>query len=1377
MLFVALLGLTNSESRLYCAPKGHSWGQDMVARSLLLLRVLLIVVSVVASVPPRPAQAASIVVDSTANSGPGTLRSAILASNASVGVKDTITFNLTGGSVIALTSSLPPIEDPVTVEGAGVTLDGQNVVAAQEDHRSGLAIVGGDTTIRGLTITRFPDMGILIIGVAGSTGPTPGNNVIEGTTIIANGIDGIQSIDSSSNRIGGPLEAQRNIISSNSSSGVRIAARDHQSQGNIVQNNYIGSNSTGIAAQSNGDFGIWLDGVSSSQVVGNLLSGNVLAGLYISNGGSSTLVQGNRIGTNSVGGAALANGEDGVIVDQSNETQILGNVVSGNAENGITIQVGGTGNVVRGNLVGTNADGSASLPNGRHGVAISSASGNTIGGTAVGARNVISGNTADGVSIQGMSSTNNLVQGNLIGLNSAGTVAVGNANGISILEVSGNTIGGMTEAARNVISGNRLAGVTIQDGSANNAVLGNYIGTNATGTAALGNEGSGLFILDAPDNTVGGTVAGVRNVISGNELDGVHITGTGSTGNMVQGNYIGTDATGTAPLGNFDDGVDIREGAKDNTVGGTAAGARNVLADNFDGVHIEGAGTTGNVVQGNYVGTDVSGTEYLGNYDDGVEIGAGAANNVIGGAAAAARNVISGNDWGVYMTSAGAGNRIQGNYIGPDVSGATALGNFSEGIWLFDSPGTIIGGTDDGTGNVISGNDPAITLEGTATTGTMIQGNIVGLNAAGTDELFTSAGIVLDGARATTVGGTTPAARNILSGGLDSGVAILGQAATGNVVSGNYIGTDANGTTDFGNVFAGVFIAGAPNTTIGGTAAGAGNLISGNLGAGVWIDAATAANSVVQGNHIGTTADGTSDLGNVFSGVAITNEPPPEPTGAAGVRFAERRARFAERKVRSARQDADADARQARAAERRAASSARSPAGSTIERGASVDQPSPAERKQGIPAADRIRRALAASPRADVRTGERVRANAVAVSATGVTIGGTDGGAGNTIAFNGFGGVQVFDGAGHSVLGNSIHSNGDLGIDLGFDGVTPNDPGDADEGPNDFQSFPVLTTATSGAGTALAGTLNAAPNATFRVELFSSPQCDPSGHGEGRVFLAARNVATAASGNGSFALNVPRVAPGHIVTATATNPSGSTSEFSACQVVAIAGISITPVTRGLETNEAGGSATFRVALTTKPVANVTIPLRSSNPAEGSVQPAALTFTPDNAMTPQTVTVTGVADSTPDGDVPYMIVTDPATSEDASYNGLNAEDVQLMNRDVVQPGCANRPAITVRSAPNGDGRLRVTVTASRPAQFPGNVVQSFHFKANSTNAAVDIDQVVSRAGAFVHPLAPNTVEKVFFVRRLAPGQAATLHFDVVDACGPWSTFVGGGAQAF
>ena len=278
-----------------------------------------------------------------------------------------------------------------------------------------------------------------------------------------------------------------------------------------------------------------------------------------------------------------------------------------------------------------------------------------------------------GIAIGLSTATGNTISGNHVGTNAAGTAGLGNGlDGVFIgLGAQDNTVGGDTPADRNVISGNGLEGVAIhRSDTVSNTVRGNYIGTDAAGTADVGN-GRGVAIANgAHDNTVG-----PDNVVSWNDGNGVAIYDSGTTGNVVVDNYVGTDASGTADLGNRSYGVCINDGAQDNTVG-----PGNILSGNgWDGVGIYGSGTTGNVVSGNRIGTDGSGTVDLGNSLGGVLVSWGAQDNTIG-----PDNVISGNgQHGIFISEDGTtGNTVSGNTIGADATGVIDLGNTWSGVQI-----------------------------------------------------------------------------------------------------------------------------------------------------------------------------------------------------------------------------------------------------------------------------------------------------------------------------------------------------------------------------------------------------------------------------------------------------------------------------------------------------------------------------------------------------------------------------------------------------------------------------------------------------------------------------------------------------------------------
>ncbi len=363
------------------------------------------------------------------------------------------------------------------------------------------------------------------------------------------------------------------------------------------------------------------------------------------------------------------------------------------------------------------------------------ASANTIGGAASGAANVISGNN-QGVYI-GSGTSGNVVLGNLIGTDIHGTAKLGNANaGVDLVGATANTIGGAASGAANVVSGNKYGVYFANTGTSGNVVLGNFIGTDVHGTAVLGNTTDGVLInLAATDNTVGG--AGAGNVVSGN-FNGIEMAGFGTSGNVVLGNLIGTDVHGTASLGNGGgDGVALIFGESANTVGGVASGAGNVISGNNQGVYF--TGTSGNVVLGNLIGTDIHGTAKLGNTSGGIDLYGGATANTIGGAAAGAGNVISGNFDGVDITNGGTANVVLGNFIGADVHGTANLGNSRYGVYV-DGVQNSIGGTAASSGNTIAFNAEGVVLSGSSAVRDSILGNSIFSNTGPGIDLGSPAG-------------------------------------------------------------------------------------------------------------------------------------------------------------------------------------------------------------------------------------------------------------------------------------------------------------------------------------------------------------------------------------------------------------------------------------------------------------------------------------------------------------------------------------------------------------------------------------------------------------------------------------------------------------
>ena len=866
--------------------------------------------------------------------GQCTLRAAIEQSSASAGA-DLISFSV---STIALgCCSLPGASGVVTIDGT--TSPSGNVDLSGSE----LFLSGGSSVVRGMVIHN-------VIAGSGIQLRSNGNNIVEGCNLASNFGTGLLVVGSG-NLIGGTTALARNMISDNGLGGIQIGALMDVAQDNIVQGNFIGTDSAGSASMGNVGSGIsirYANNIIGGTTAGsrNIISANLGFGLHIIGNTvttvSGTLVQGNYIGTDS------------------------------------------SGTVDLGNLIG------AFNPGAFHGAGVSFLSftaDSTVGGTTPTARNIIAGNEGSGVFTTDSTVSGIQIQGNLIGVSLSGSAAIGNgSHGVHVADGPGNLIGGAVSGARNLISGNTLSGVLITGPNAsNNQVSGNLIGTDITGTADLGNGQVGVLLLNAPGNIVGGTTSTERNIISGNNQVGVNISSAGAAGNQVLGNYIGTDINGTVAVPNTFRGVSIN--SPNNIIGGTSAAARNVISGNAqDGIIITGIAATGNLIQGNYIGIDATGSADLGNSLNGIII-LGSSNNSVGGASEGARNVISGNNQqGIFVQFNGSsGNRVEGNLIGTDATGAADVGNTFSGVFMVNgATGNIIGGSSSGARNVISGN------------------NINGVQSS------------------------------------------LGASA--NTIQGNYIGTDITGTLDLGNTGDGVSITSSANNVVGGASSEAGNLISGNNSDGIEINGATSTGNQVRGNLIGLKAGGEVPLGNSANGLLITN------------------------------------------------------------------------------------------------------------SASNNIVGGSSVNDGNRIANNGGDGVFVSSGTGNAILSNFIFSNAGLGIDLGPNGVTPNDnnTGDADAGANNLQNFPVILSAERGpVKVKVRCRLDSAPNSLFKIHFFTNASCDPSTNGEGQSPVPETfAIPTEASGQKDFTIYLPNsVLEGQTLTATATDPNNNTSEFSQCVVV------------------------------------------------------------------------------------------------------------------------------------------------------------------------------------------------------------------------------------
>lgn len=389
-----------------------------------------------------------------------------------------------------------------------------------------------------------------------------------------------------------------------------------------------------------------------------------------------------------------------------------------------------TGNRVVGCSCGVSASGNAAAANDYQGIHLSDgAHHNTIGGTGVNDRNVLSGNAQYGIWISGATTTGNTILGNHIGTNHGGTAAVANGSGGVILTDGAhhNTIGGGVNASRNVISGNTDAGIWITgEGVDSNEISINRIGTNAAGTAALPNTFVGMYVISgASDNVIS------NNILSGNTAEGLRLAGAGTSGNLVTGNAAGVDASRKNALPNGFAGVTVFNGATGNIIGGTNPAERNLLSGNGTvGVAIADAGTSGNYVYGNSIGMDTAGNFSIPNGFAGVYLTNGATGNFVGKGPGSG-NLISGNGTvGVLVGDHGtSGNSICNNRIGPTASGGVLAAQWEGVRFSNGSRDNVVGGSSIGAANVISGNQGhGVALYDLGTNGQTISRNSISGN-------------------------------------------------------------------------------------------------------------------------------------------------------------------------------------------------------------------------------------------------------------------------------------------------------------------------------------------------------------------------------------------------------------------------------------------------------------------------------------------------------------------------------------------------------------------------------------------------------------------------------------------------------------------------
>ncbi|MFO1163251.1 MAG: DUF4214 domain-containing protein [Reyranellaceae bacterium] len=604
----------------------------------------------------------NFVVTNLNDSGAGSLRAAIIASNADQSpTPDSITFAVAGS--INLLSGLPSITNAVQIDARtapGYVASGPPVVEVNFNGNEGLTFSTGSSG-------------------SGLFGLALGNSGDNGVTLNASSI----TIDK--NYIG--IHANGSAFS-NALDGVYVSS--------LSSDNHIGLNASG-----------------ASGVVGNVISANGRNGIAL-HGSSDNVIVANHIGTSPDGNTTMANGHNGILVTE-----------------------GANGNTIGGTLFVDTATGQVNNPTGDKGTGTQVFIIPPLG-------NLVSGNTADGILIEN-GSQNNVLNGNFVGTNANGTSAVGNGgDGVHIVDADGNSLIGCTFVDNpfvyyNILSGNAGNGLHVTS-SDNVTIQANYFGIGSH-NAVIGNSQNGVLIDGNSLNTQLGGVIPLGNTSAGNRLNGVYVTDTVS--GFVTFNTFGGlfPFQGAAPNGN--DGILI------DSTGGNNLIRTNVFSGNLNnGIEIAG-NASGVTVDPNIAGLDTAGFSKtvdngiglpsMANGNNGLLITGTAHNNTIGGYrdSVIPQNTFSGNvGFGVAITGAAYDNELFDNVIGPDVALLRALGNTAGGLLLASSgSGNLIGGgtTDPAKPrtNFIGGNDGNGITISSGVTGDTIVGNSIGTDRAG----------------------------------------------------------------------------------------------------------------------------------------------------------------------------------------------------------------------------------------------------------------------------------------------------------------------------------------------------------------------------------------------------------------------------------------------------------------------------------------------------------------------------------------------------------------------------------------------------------------------------------------------------------------------
>jgi uncharacterized repeat protein (TIGR01451 family)/CSLREA domain-containing protein len=887
----------------------------------------------------------------------------------------------------------PPITDALTIVGGGggsprTTLDGTLLDEYSDLPNPGLRVAASDTVVRNLVITHFTGGGLACYDPQGAQNVFIEGNYLgtDGAAALGNGwiSSGLYVNATYGSTIGGTTAQARNVISGNKGEGIEHYSSGLESLPNLIEGNYVGLGADGVTSLGNEYSGIRLgtagNGSFYSSIggtvagAGNVVSGNKGHGIEIFEGdvdygNDVTLIQGNKIGTDAGGNPGPGNWLDGVLIGYNVSDIAIGgtvagagNITAGNGNTGVCV-LGDEYNSIRGNTI---------WANGGLGIDLGPLGGSECDGPTANDPNdedegpnrlqnwpeilavVIQG---DQVQVTFRVDTRPTfatypLEIDFYSADSSGAEGQTYLGGVSYQEGEAQTIVTKTftlEPPVPLAQGAQRAAAlalivsTATDANGNTSEFsqpwypsqvvvnstgdgydsdlgdgvcwtGGYTGSGAkectlraaieTANARAGLDAITFAIPSAGVPTIrpqsalppvqepvfldGTSQPGGKVELDGSQAgagaDGLYLGANDSLvqglvvnrfsgcgivvagdGNTLLGNIIGADVSGAVKAANGGSGIYVNNGAN-NGIGGVGTG--NLISGNSEhGIELRYAGATGNRVLGNTVGLDASGANKLGNAKSGIFLDVAAHHNTIGGISSGARNVISGNGQHGIELDGSVGNQILGNYIGPQADGASDLtGNGGNGVFIDDGSDNLIGGAATGAGNFISGNGAnGVRIYGD----TLAEGNQVEGNQIGgkVGSAYLFGGNHGDGVFIYRARDTRLVG-NVVTRNQGWGVKIEHPGATGSQLQGNLVGTD-EGSNPLPNERGGVLIDEASDTVVGGATTAARNVVSGNGGAGIKIAGSTARRNTVQGNYIGLTPDGIAALANEGDGVLL----------------------------------------------------------------------------------------------------------------------------------------------------------------------------------------------------------------------------------------------------------------------------------------------------------------------------------------------------------------------------------------------------------------------------------------------------------------------------------------------------------------------------